>query len=426
MRGIWPAVASLWLCLFAIGCSEGASVRDAGLDAGLDAGDGGDEGLPVCQGSIELREIPEEIDTTFPVGPIVDLADRDHATIMWEPETVCEDGELVYGPSADSLDLRVAASRDDRILKARLIGLETDTRYFYRVSACGLESSVLSFYTAPPPSTPIRFAIWGDSQSHPEISGPLVEQFKRDRPHMTLHVGDVLGDGTVYDQWRDEHFTPLRPIGHYLPTHSAMGNHERNALAYYRYFDNPIPEALRDPDQWGANYALRYGNVFFLVLDTNNLHLLAAELVPDSAVVEWVEAQLRSEQARTATWRIAAAHHPALAECWSPGNCDGFAGQGMVEEWLFPRLAEHGFHAYFCGHTHAYERGEIDGVLHLISGGAGGNLDEWCRDFEEIEIVENAHHYVRVDAACDRMTLRAYRAGESEPFDEVVIEHGAP
>lgn len=411
----WLLMFVPWLLLSvsSVACCKCASLPKASVD---------EEDLAVCLGSIALRSTPSLVDSTFPVGPIVVRADQHKATIMWEPSTFCDDGELAFGLAANKLDQRVAANRDERILKARLNKLSTDTRYHYQARACGKQSAVLEFTTAPAPSAPIRFAVWGDSQSHPERSAPIVEQMKRERPHMTLHVGDMVGDGGIYEQWRDEHFSPLKPIGHYLPTHSAMGNHERNAKAYYRYTDNPISGAFTDSAEWGANYSIRYGNTFFLVLDTNSPHLLAAEQEPDSRLVEWIEAQLRSEQARSATWRIAAAHHPALTECWSPGKCDSFAGLEVIEKWLFPRLAKHGFQAYFCGHTHAYERGRIEGLLHMISGGGGGDLDEWCRNVEQTEVYVISHHHILVDAGCDRMTLRAYRAGESKPFDEVILK----
>jgi hypothetical protein len=46
-------------------------------------------------------------------------------------------------------------------------------------------------------------------------------------------------------------------------------------------------------------------------------------------------------------------------------------------------------------------------VLHFINGGAGGGLDEWCKDLEQTTVVIQSHHFIQADAGCDRLRFEA-------------------
>ena len=374
-----------------------------------------------CAGDVEPRQYPTVIDRTFVVGPVVLHTTQDSTTLMWQTADRC-DGVVQYGPANGTLESRATTSPNGLVHKARIEGLEPNRRYEYKVSACSLETSTLSFHTAPPPSTPVRFTVWGDSQSHPERSTHVVAGMKKAGPHFTVHAGDEVGDGHDLPSWQTELFEPLRPLGHYVPTYAAIGNHEGNAEHFYTYSAYPHPPELADTAAFGASYSFVFGNVFFLVIDTNNWQfLIAPEL--EGELPAWIRRQLASAAAKAATWRFAVGHYPGYSESW--GYCDesAFAGSAVVSGWLLPLLAEHGFAAYFAGHTHAYERGASKGVAHIVSGGGGGGLDQKCRDLPEVEVTEIRHHYLVVDASCDRAVVRAYDSSEdgTTPFDEVVL-----
>lgn len=378
-----------------------------------------DEALS-CTDDIPERVFEDVQDTTFPIGPMIFYTTSAETRIMWQTESECE-GEVLYGVSGGELDRSAASERNGLIHKARIEGLEPDTRYDYQVQACGLATSVLSFWTAPASIMPVRFTVLGDSQSYPERARATVVAMAARHPYFTLHVGDVLGDGNEHSQWKDEFFDPFRFMGHFVPTFVAMGNHEDNSDYFYDYVDYPYPSTLLNHNIYGSNYSFSYGNVFVLVLDTNSVLFLTAAAGVESEVSRWIEERLASEEAQNATWRIATGHHSGFSESWSPGGCDGYDGTKAVKEWLMPLMAQHGFHAYFCGHTHAYERGEDNGIVHIITGGGGGSLDEWCRDWPETEVVESSHHFLYVEAGCEEMTITAYRVPEGTIIDTVVI-----
>ena len=374
---------------------------------------------PACRVEVPTREYPALADLTFPVGPVVIDARERSVSIMWETEDACA-GEVQYGKAPEPLDQRVDSLTSGTIHHAELSGLQPDTHYRYQVSACGLQTSTLDVWTAPPAGTAVRFTVWGDSRTRPDVCASVVEAMAAEQPLFTIHTGDVVTDGHDYDQWRNEYFEPLRPLGHHVPTYVAIGNHEGNAEVFYDYNALDLPTTLADPRNFGNHYSFTSGNIFFLIVDSNNPYFLLAGTGVESEVSDWIAEQLISPEALKARWRIAAAHHPAWSESWSPGNCN-YVGTPTVAEWLIPLLAEHDFHLYLTGHTHSYERAEYEGLVHIITGGGGATLDEWCQDLPQTSVYHRALHYTLVEAGCDELRVTAIAVPDGTVLDEVVM-----
>jgi hypothetical protein len=77
------------------------------------------------------------------------------------------------------------------------------------------------------------------------------------------------------------------------------------------------------------------------------------------------------------------------------------------------------------GHAHDYERGARGGVTYVITGGAGGELDQQQEDLPEITRYEARHHHLEVEATDASMTLRARDAITGEAFDSIAIAPAA-
>jgi len=92
-----------------------------------------------------------------------------------------------------------------------------------------------------------------------------------------------------------------------------------------------------------------------------------------------------------------------------------------VRNYLLPQLEEAQFHAYLSGHTHNYERGMENGMLHMITGGGSGGLDAWCRDWVQTRVAHHVHHYLSFEAGCDTMRIAAYDLDGTE-FDWVTLK----
>ena len=94
------------------------------------------------------------------------------------------------------------------------------------------------------------------------------------------------------------------------------------------------------------------------------------------------------------------------------GPCD-YDGDVDVREYLVPLMETYGVDVVFNGHTHGYERGELNGVYYIIAGGGGGGLDYFCQDWPHVAVSQYIHHYVTVDIDGASLTLEAHRTDGS-------------
>ncbi|MBW2527923.1 MAG: metallophosphoesterase [Deltaproteobacteria bacterium] len=120
----------------------------------------------------------------------------------------------------------------------------------------------------------------------------------------------------------------------------------------------------------------------------------------------WLHAQLTAAHENRVPWVWVAFHHPAYSQGWSTCNYDG---EPAVREHLVPVMEQYGVTAVFNGHMHGYERGTLNGVHYVTTGGGGGALDRHCQDWPHIEVAAYEHHFVTVDVDGAEASLKAHR-----------------
>ena len=386
------------------------------LVAGYACGDGSDsEPVPsdTCVAEVPARQMDIVDDDAFDLGPYLQRPTETGIAIKWRTlEDI--DGKVVFG-EGDALDMEASHEGTATIHEVQLENLKPDTRYAYKAVSGAVESSVHHFYTAAKSGQGFRFTVWGDNQDGPETFSQVLAAMGNETPHFFLGVGDLVQDGREDALWKDQLFGPARKYFSEIPFFTAIGNHERNAPMLYDLYALPPNgnEAVR-----ASNYSFTYGNAFFLVVDTNMVFFSPMPGM-ETDVSQWIKDQLASEAAQKATWRIALAHEPGYSEGWGNGNCSN-DGNSYVRAYLLPLLEEAHFHAYFSGHTHNYERGMENGMVYMITGGGGGGLDAWCRDWETTQVVHYVHHYLSVEAGCDTLRIAAYDLDGTE-FDWVTL-----
>jgi hypothetical protein len=380
--------------------------------------------LPACTGQPPAAEVPVAAAEAVDAGPYLAFLGHDRAVLQWVggPEDL---SPLAYGPG-DTLQLE--APQDPPVTlpdivpltlhAARLEGLLPDTLYAYRLPVAE-PAEIHHFRTAPLLNAPVRIAAWGDNQDGPAVFTQIADSVRSWGPGICIGVGDHISDGDLPSLWAEQLLKPAAALLRGIPLFAAMGNHEWNSAPYFDFFDYPHPAGL--PEK-AAYYSFTWGNVFVMVLSTNTLLCPVGDLdVPQSA---WIKEQVRSAQARSATWRIALAHEPAYSESWGDGDC-GYDGFLCTRNFVMPLLAENGFHLYLSGHTHDYERGMVDGVVHIITGGGGGSLDTWCKDWPQTSVVYQQHHHLRITAGCDSLRVEGVDL-QGQLFDWVELAAGAP
>lgn len=357
----------------------------------------------------------------FVVGPYLQNATRTAMTVMWETEQPCT-AEVRYGLRTPP-DRVAKVDAADTMGEVVLTNLEPKTKYFYQVTCTDAggrvtQSGVLTFYTAAEPGDAYSFAVIGDTQRNPTITGKLAKLMWDRRPNFVIHCGDVVDDGASKAQWTGDLFGPCRELFGRVPVFPCIGNHEKNHAHYYKYFSLPKPEFY---------YSFKYGNAEFFVLDTNSLR----NLTPKGEQYAWLDKSLAASDAR---WKFCYHHHPAFSSDEDDyGNTwKGSTTAGDPRVRGFADLYEkHKVDVVFTGHIHVYERtwpirgGKVDeknGVTYVTSGGGGGKLENFAPTpaFFKME-ARSDYHYCYATIHAGTFQMKAFDH-EGRLFDAFTIK----
>ncbi len=356
----------------------------------------------------------------FVVKPYLQYGTLDGMTVCWRSAMACS-GKVHWGEDS-RCEFVVESKGANEISNARITGLKPETQYFYRVeskNASGEEifSDVATFQTASLPETPFAFAIIGDTQHNPKVSGPIAELAWEQRPNFLLHAGDLVDQGKKSDDWIDEFFKSMHPLISRVPMYPVLGNHEQNAKNYFDYMSLPEPEYY---------YQFSYGNADFFLIDSNR------NVGPESEQFKWLDQALGKSKA---TWKFVCHHHPPYSsdendygDLWKTNKST--RGDTRVRA-LLPLYDKHRVDIVWNGHIHSYERTwplreskavDAEGTIFMITGGGGGGLETPgpYRPFFQNN-VRRGHHYTMVAINGTQLELKAYTL-QNELFDSVQIE----
>jgi predicted phosphodiesterase len=304
-------------------------------------------------------------------GPMLLRAYQTRAAIMWETgsERPCKlqygkEGKLTEeieskGEKVQYKSSEVGKGKIERtvfIHKEWLKGLEAGTLYSYRITGEGIKSKVYKFQTAPINSDRVRFIVYGDSRTRPEVHRKLVNLMIDKKVDFVVHGGDMVTDGSKYEQWEGQFFKPLKGLGETIPIYGVKGNHEGTGGNYERLL---VPEGEKN------NFGFDYGPVHYFCADN------AIKNGEPNKILELIANDIKNSKAR---WKFVSYHRPSLnfGHHWSA--------------WGYPealgRFAEAGVDFVITGHSHQYERFRpiapaADGgsyVTYITSGGGGAPL----------------------------------------------------
>lgn len=347
----------------------------------------------------------------FTAPPYLNVASRDQVNLLWEtdrPSTA-----KVWWGKDNSLNNSEVFGESGRLHEMTISGLEPNTTYFYRVVCEAdahepLDSGLLSFRTGVSTDQPFRFAILGDTESRPHINRRLAAQIWGHRPHFVVNLGDLTDAGMEPHryEWTCEYFLGMGRLHGRVPVFPVPGNGEGDLYWYRHYHRLPEPE---------DHYDFVYGDVHFFMLDSNRR---AAEFAPGGRQFVWLAEKLAES---TAKWKIVCHHHATYT---SEEDDYGDSWQGpttfgdLQVRPLVPLCESHGVDLMMFGHLHLYERsfpvrdGAIDhesGVVHLLAGGGGGNLEDFAPTPAWFSAhVYRGHHYLICENDGQSLTFRMY------------------
>lgn len=354
---------------------------------------------PTCTQGPLTRKLVNEPDETFYRGPYLMMVKPDSAYVLWKTEAA-QDSRVTVRPAETGETADPLEFQDDTPVQRHLVkltGLQPDTEYEYQVSSASQTSQPHRFKTAVEQGQPFRFVVWGDSQNNPATFTEIVNQMILSGPHLAVGLGDHVEEGNDTAQWEEQLFHPARALLHQVALYATRGNHEQSPNNFLDAYEYDRPE---NPYEAATYYSFTYGNAFFVVIESNSMVCPVGDYIPPQW--EFLQQAVASPEAQAATWRFAYSHEAAYSEAWGT-----FEGDLCIRDTVLPVLSQHGFHAYFAGHTHDYERAHVNDMLHIISGGGGGGLDSWVRDFEETKVVYLGHHFLRLDVGCEELKLEA-------------------
>lgn len=133
-----------------------------------------------------------------------------------------------------------------------------------------------------------------------------------------------------------------------LPVATTIGNHDSVSNQYSLHFNNPNAFSSKDANyiqgqtEAGTDYYYSYGNVLFIVLDTNNYNCATHENVMKKAISENKDAK----------WRIVVFHQDIFGSGYDHSDSDGM----VLRTQLTPLMDKYDIDVVLQGHDHTYSR----------------------------------------------------------------------
>jgi predicted phosphodiesterase len=335
---------------------------------------------------------------------------------MWETSPAVN-ARVTITPEAGGTPILVDVTPTSTVAQAGYSGLTPGTRYLFSVSTTASPIQALgsgAFLTDSPGPRPMTFGVLGDTQ---ELAANFLinnTRLMEHNPELILHVGDLMTNGTDASQWNTQLCTPGRDMLRFAPMYTSFGNHEANSPNIRTFL--PYPETMtgNPVDSRGHYFTAQRGNAFFIMLDSQYA------ITPGSPQYVWVVNVMASTAFKSATWKILCCHYPAYSDGWQ-----GYDGDYNMRTYLVPLMEQNGVDLYMKGHTHAYERGYLNGVTHIINGGGAAGNETWGRNWPFITRFALILQYSIIKINGDKLEFSCYDFG-NKLYDRFTLQKGVP
>ncbi len=341
------------------------------------------------------------LDAQITLGPFLQQLDRRSVLVVWETDQPAPT-DIVYGPAEDDMSRSVSDSSLVTHHVAALTDLLPQSSYTYRVESAKWPSSVGHVRTMKDSATAFRVGVYGDTRSQPDIHREVVEGIIASDVDLIFNTGDLVADGSDDGLWQT-FFDVTAEMLRDVPLYPVLGNHEGTGDRYLDIFELP-----RDSSGTERYYAVRYGVALFVVID-----LYGSDWDQGSAQYTWLEDLLSNAASdQTIFHRFVFLHH-------GPYDSGSHGPNTQAQAVLVPLFEQYGVEIVFSGHDHDYERGTVNGVKYVVTGGGGAPLypvdgDWWT------EVSASVYHYVILDVSGPRVDFTATRL-DGTVLDQFVL-----
>ncbi len=190
----------------------------------------------------------------------------------------------------------------------------------------------------------------------------IIKNIAIEKPGALILLGDMVANGSDTNTWLYLR-NLLKPImKENIPIIPVLGNHEYwgndSAALYNAGQVFPVFQKTH-------RYSIKYGNIVFIILDSNRDNLSGNKW---SQQREWFENKLKYYDSDSSVKGIIVClHHPPYSNSIVTGD-----NINVQEVFVQPFLNSKKTIAMISGHAHTYERFREKGKMFIVSGGGGG------------------------------------------------------
>ena len=190
----------------------------------------------------------------------------------------------------------------------------------------------------------------------------IIKNIAYENPGALILLGDMVSNGSDVNEWI--YFKNLLEpvIKKNIPIIPVLGNHEywgNDSAALYNA-GQVFP--VLQKKHW---YFITYGNIVFIILDSNKDNLTGNEW---SEQIKWLENKLKYYDSDSSVKGIILCfHHPPFTNSIVTGD-----NINVQEAFVQPFLNSKKTIVVINGHAHTYERFLKNGKMFVVSGGGGG------------------------------------------------------
>ncbi|HEX3037399.1 MAG TPA: metallophosphoesterase family protein [Oscillospiraceae bacterium] len=246
--------------------------------------------------------------------------------------------------------------------KATVTGLAEKTAYYYSYSTDGTAWSTPAAFNTQS-SSALKMIYVGDPQigasgkSDSDIANDTYQWnntlqtavSKNPDTNFILSAGDQINQADVKDASKIrrelEYAGFLYPAAlRSLPVATTIGNHESLDSDYSQHYNNPNSGANLGATASGCDYYFNYGNVLFIVLNSNNRSSAEHDQLMSAAV--------NDSASKNAKWKIVMFHHDVYGSGIEHSDIDG----ANLRALFAPLMDKYNIDVCLTGHDHSYSR----------------------------------------------------------------------
>ncbi|MBO8160105.1 MAG: metallophosphoesterase [Thermosipho sp. (in: Bacteria)] len=230
-------------------------------------------------------------------------------------------------------------------------------------------------------------AVYGDSRWGNRIHKKIVQKIQEYSPLAVVHLGDMVNRGDVFDEWQTffEITEPLRQISYFQV---VKGNHEKPDIYFRKYFGV-------------YNYYSDFGDWRFIYLDL------------ETGIEKAISFLNQYHNSKT----IVFMHFPVFTV--GPYCENKFV---LSLKKLHEVFKNNNIKLVFSAHEHNYQRFFVDGVVYVISGGAGAFLyGKKCENEHLIKFCKE-HNFVILHFVENKIDIKAF-SETGELLDEFIVSY---